>query len=164
MLSVATEIPMLLHTLQPIGNPPGISFDVEEGKTAVPPDQWEEGFCADLGINYYRMPLKLWSYDHGVIPADKNVEEFLKIMADPKNHPVLVHCFRGVHRTGTYCAIYRMEFQGWSNEEAMEELKALGYDNLEAEATLVVRESGLDVADRNLRNRGRKGITHDGTS
>jgi len=107
--------------------------DVEEGKATVPPDQWEEGFCANLGVNYHRMPLRVWSYDHGVIPADENVEKFLKIMADPKKHPVLVHCFRGVHRTGTYCAIYRMEFQGWSNEEAMEELKALGYDNLDKE-------------------------------
>jgi protein tyrosine/serine phosphatase len=107
--------------------------DVEEGKTAVPPDQWEEAFCKNLGINYFRMPLKVWSYDNGVVPADENVRRFLDIMADPKNHPVLVHCFRGVHRTGTYCAIYRMEFQGWTNEEAMDELKALGYENLDRE-------------------------------
>ena len=26
-----------------------------------------------------------------------------------------------------------MEFQGWSNDDAMEELKALGYDNLDKE-------------------------------
>jgi protein tyrosine/serine phosphatase len=107
--------------------------DIEEGKATVPPDQWEEGFCANLGINYYRMPLKVWSYDNGVIPADENVHRFLAIMADPKNYPVLVHCFRGVHRTGTYCAIYRMECQGWSNADAMQELKNLGYDNLDKE-------------------------------
>ena len=107
--------------------------DVEDGKAVVPPDQWEEGFCANLGINYVRMPLRVWSYDKGVVPADENVRKFLDIMADPKNQPVLVHCFRGVHRTGTYCAIFRMERQGWSNEDAIEELKELGYDKLDKE-------------------------------
>jgi tyrosine-protein phosphatase SIW14 len=107
--------------------------DVEEGKAEVAPDQWEEKSCADLGIKYVRMPLRVWSYDHGVIPADENVHRFLELMADPKNHPVLIHCYRGVHRTGTYSAVYRMERQGWSNEDAIEELKALGYTNLDRE-------------------------------
>lgn len=107
--------------------------DIEEGKALVPPDQWEEGFCANLGIRYVRMPLVLWSCQNGVVPADENVHRFVDIMADPKNYPVLIHCFRGIHRTGTYAAIYRMEFQGWSNAEAIEELKAWGYDNLDKE-------------------------------
>jgi protein tyrosine/serine phosphatase len=107
--------------------------DVEEGKTTVPPEQWEESFCARLGVNYVRLPLRVWSHKDGVIPADENVQRFREIMADRKNHPVLIHCYRGVHRTGTYTAIYRMERQGWSNADAMEELKALGYDNLDNE-------------------------------
>jgi tyrosine-protein phosphatase SIW14 len=108
-----------------------ISFrDVEAGKTVIPPDEWEELFCRKLGVNYVRMPLRHWSPIDGVPPAEENVTRFLEIMRDPKNYPVLVHCFRGVHRTGSYCAIYRMEFQGWSNQEAMEELHDLGYENL----------------------------------
>jgi tyrosine-protein phosphatase SIW14 len=112
-----------------------VSFrDVEEGKTTEPPDKWEEEFCAKRGVNYIRLPLRAWATDEtGVVPADENVKQFLAIMADPKNHPVLAHCFRGVHRTGTYCAIYRMECHGWSNDEAMDELKALGYENLDKE-------------------------------
>lgn len=111
-----------------------ISFrDAEEGKAAEPPDKWEEGLCARLGINYVRMPLRVWAEDRGVVPADENVRRFVEIMRDPKNHPVLAHCFRGVHRTGTYCAIYRMEFQCWSNAEALTELKELGYENIDRE-------------------------------
>jgi len=111
-----------------------VSFrDTEEGKAAVPPDQWEESFCAKLGVNHVRMPLRVWSYERGVIPADENVQRFLEIVNDPTKLPVLVHCFRGVHRTGTYCAIYRMECQGWSNADALAELKALGYENLDKE-------------------------------
>jgi tyrosine-protein phosphatase SIW14 len=111
-----------------------VSFrDVEEGKAVVPPDQWEEAFCSLKGINYVRMPLRVWSYDHGVIPADENVRRFLEIVSDPAKQPVLVHCFRGVHRTGSYCAVFRMECQGWSNADALEELRALGYENLDKE-------------------------------
>jgi protein tyrosine/serine phosphatase len=107
--------------------------DVEEGKNPEPPDPWEEQLCAKLGINYHRMPLRVWSEDHGAIPAEENVKKFLEIMADPNNRPVLVHCFAGIHRTGSYCAIYRMEYQGWSNAEAIDELKALGYVKLDQE-------------------------------
>jgi len=111
-----------------------VSFrDTEEGKNPEPPDKWEEAFCAKLGINYVRMPLRLWATQDGVVPADENVKQFLHLMADPKNRPVLVHCFRGVHRTGTYCAMCRMECEGWTNADAIEELKALGYDNLDRE-------------------------------
>ena len=56
-----------------------------------------------------------------------------KIMADPRNYPVLVHCFAGVHRTGAYCAIYRMEHERVTNAEAIDELKRSGYVNLDQE-------------------------------
>jgi protein tyrosine/serine phosphatase len=111
-----------------------VSFrDVEPGKTEEIPDAWEEALCAKLGVKFVRMPLRHWSAKNGPVPAEENVEKLLAILDDPGNHPVLVHCFKGVHRTGTYCAIYRMECQGWSNKDAMEELKALGYDKLDQE-------------------------------
>jgi tyrosine-protein phosphatase SIW14 len=111
-----------------------ISFrDVEDGKAAIPPDMWEDVFCANLGIHFVRMPLVVWSSKDGAIPADENVRRFLEITSDRKNQPVLIHCFRGVHRTGTYAAIYRMEVQGWSNADAIDELKCLGYVNLDKE-------------------------------
>ena len=41
--------------------------------------------------------------------------------------PVYLHCKVGRDRTGTFAAIYRIEVDGWTNEEAMEELQAFGY-------------------------------------
>jgi len=112
-----------------------VSFrDAEVGKSSVPPDLWEEAFCATKGINHVRLPLRYWSInEQGIVPADENVKKFLGVLADPKNQPVLVHCFRGAHRTGMYCAIYRMEHQAWSNEDAIQEIQDLGYDNFENE-------------------------------
>jgi protein tyrosine/serine phosphatase len=112
-----------------------VSFrDAEEGKSVEPPDKWEETLAQRLGITHVRFPLRHWWPDAtGAAPADANVEKFLAIMRDKSKHPVLVHCYRGVHRTGTYCAIFRMECHRWSNAEAMAELKALGYDKLDEE-------------------------------
>lgn len=92
-----------------------------------PPDQAEEEFCRKEGYNFYRLPPLAWWASEGPAPAEKNVALFRQIMSDPKNYPVLVHCFAGIHRTGTFCAIYRMEFEGWSSAQAIAEMRALGY-------------------------------------
>ena len=52
-------------------------------------------------------------------------------MKDEKNLPVLLHCFAGTHRTGAYVAVYRMDFEGWSSEKALTELRGLGYITLD---------------------------------
>jgi tyrosine-protein phosphatase SIW14 len=99
-----------------------------------PPDAWEEPLCARLGVNYVRIKPDIWvSLDGGPIPADKTVAQFLSIVKDPTKQPVLVHCFRGAHRTGSYCALFRMDCQGWNNADAIAEMKALGYDNIDKE-------------------------------
>jgi tyrosine-protein phosphatase SIW14 len=93
----------------------------------------EEVYCHSQEINYLRIAPRGWSATGGVIPAAEGVKTFLKVMDDPANFPVLIHCMRGVHRTGAFCAVYRMEYQGWSNVKAIEELRACGYKELEDE-------------------------------
>jgi protein-tyrosine phosphatase len=41
--------------------------------------------------------------------------------------PVLVHCWRGSDRTGAVVAAYRIAFQGWTREQAIDELVNGGY-------------------------------------
>jgi protein tyrosine/serine phosphatase len=96
------------------------------------PDRDEEKFCKRLGLNYHRITPRRWEGRNGEpAPVEEGVQKFIAIMADARNYPVLVHCFGGVHRAGAYSAIYRMEFEGWSNEQAIEELKASGYTELQ---------------------------------
>ena len=114
-----------------------VSFRTPE-PGGVAPDIWEEDFCNKLGINYVRIPYDLWvSLDGGPIPVQKSVDRFLAIMKNKENHPVLVHCFRGVHRTGGFCTVFRMECQQWSNADAIDELRANGYDNLDKEKDIL---------------------------
>ncbi len=57
------------------------------------------------------------------VPTQEALDRFLAVMDDKANWPVLVHCEHGVGRTGVFCAIYRMEFDGWSAEDAVAEAR-----------------------------------------
>jgi protein tyrosine/serine phosphatase len=96
-------------------------------------DRAEEEFCQKAEINFYRLPPRSWDTSYRVAEAEVNVRQFRAILEDPDNYPILVHCFAGIHRTGAYVAIYRMECEGWTNEAAIAEVEALGYDNLDRE-------------------------------
>ncbi len=100
-----------------------------------PPDLAEEGVCEQLDIQHIRLGYQAWISPDEISPApvEKSVRRFVEIMRDPSNYPVLIHCWAGVHRTGAYCAIYRMEFDHWTNAEAIAELKSMGYDTLDDE-------------------------------
>ncbi|NSW45313.1 MAG: tyrosine-protein phosphatase [Bacteroidales bacterium] len=57
---------------------------------------------------------------------DKDVIAALKILKiAPK--PLLFHCKHGSDRTGLIAAMYRIIFQGWTKEQALEELKQGNY-------------------------------------
>src|SRR5262249_37515108 len=94
-------------------------------------------FCKKNEINYYRIPPRPWWASDGSVPAEEGVHRFCDIMDRPENYPVLVHCFAGSHRTGAYCAVYRMEYQGWSNARAIAEMKACGYKEIDDELDLL---------------------------
>jgi protein tyrosine/serine phosphatase len=60
--------------------------------------------------------------------------------------PVLIHCWHGSDRTGFIVAGYRMIFQGWSRESAIEELRLGGFGYHEASypnITKTLREMDL---------------------
>jgi protein tyrosine/serine phosphatase len=98
------------------------------------PDWGEEEFCRQRDIRYVRITPRPWSSDDGgPAPVEAGIQTFLRTMDDRTSYPVLVHCFAGVHRTGAYVAVYRMEYEGWSNKRALNELRAGGYTNLDTE-------------------------------
>jgi tyrosine-protein phosphatase SIW14 len=95
----------------------------------LPPDTWEEDFCAARGLNHIRIVPRAWSPDEkGEVPAEEAVQDFLKVMDNKANYPVLVHCFAGIHRTGTMCAIFRMEYQHWPADRAINEMQVCGFE------------------------------------
>jgi len=57
------------------------------------------------------------------VPPPETVERFLALLDDPARLPILLHCEHGVGRTGVLTAIYRMEHEGWSADEAIAEAR-----------------------------------------
>jgi tyrosine-protein phosphatase SIW14 len=95
----------------------------------LPPDTWEEDYCQSHGLKHVRIVPRVWGADErGEVPAEQTVQEFLQVMDDPANYPVLVHCFAGIHRTGMMCAVFRMDYQGWNVDRAIQEMQHYGYE------------------------------------
>jgi tyrosine-protein phosphatase SIW14 len=64
-----------------------------------------------------------------VHPETEDVVEFLKIVTNPKNQPIFVHCREGVDRTGMMIALYRMVVQDWPRDKAIKEMKRKGFND-----------------------------------
>jgi protein tyrosine/serine phosphatase len=65
------------------------------------------------------------------VPTKETLTKFFEILDNPKSYPVLIHCYHGVGRAKIYSAIYRIEYENWSNKDARAKtrlvLEALGY-------------------------------------
>lgn len=87
----------------------------------------ESELCQQLGVRYVLLTPDLLPPDNRLDQQPPAVAEFLRILDDESNYPILLHCKAGLHRTGRLTAIYRMEYQGWTAGEALRELRANGY-------------------------------------
>ena len=83
----------------------------------------EKEFAAENGLNFHNFPIGS-SHDE----IEETVERFLAIADDKSNWPILVHCSRGKERSGVLSAIYRIEYERWSNEQALQETYNLGLE------------------------------------
>jgi len=117
----------------------GVKTVVNLRKLHSDEDEIEEAGLAKDTFNYVEIPLHAWA------AGDEHIVAFLKVMADPKNHPVFVHCQHGADRTGTMSAIYRVAFQGWSKQEALDEMQNGGFGFHSVWANLIDYLEKVDV-------------------
>src|SRR6185503_11852875 len=71
-------------------------------------DRYEASNVEAAGMRFVRIPLST-----GDAPSNAAIDDFLKLVNDPANQPVYVHCMGGRHRTGALTAVYRMAHDGW---------------------------------------------------
>lgn len=83
----------------------------------------EQGLVEAQGMKFFRIGMSDKSQ-----PAPEQVELFLKIVNDPANQPVFIHCAGGRHRTGAMSAIYRMTHDGWTADQAFQEMKQYDFE------------------------------------
>lgn len=58
--------------------------------------------------------------------TDSEIIAALKVIMEEET-PILIHCWHGSDRTGTVIALYRIIFQNWSRQAALDELINGGY-------------------------------------
>ena len=91
------------------------------------------------GLGYEHIFVKTWA------PQRDEVVRFLKTATDPQRQPVLVHCQHGADRTGSMVAIYRVAAQGWSMQDAAQEMTEGGYGFHAVWVNLIPWLNSLDI-------------------
>lgn len=93
-----------------------IVIDAREGSR-----EDERKLVAKLGMKYVQIP---W---HCPYPKDSVMAKFLTVIRDNPGRRVFVHCKTGDDRTGLMIAVWRMVEQGWTTEQAREEMQIYGF-------------------------------------
>jgi tyrosine-protein phosphatase SIW14 len=80
----------------------------------------EAEIVRSLGMKYINVPL-----DGYQAPTADEVSKVMAVLNDTSAGKVFVHCRRGADRTGTVLAMYRIEHDHWTNQQALEEAKSM---------------------------------------
>jgi protein tyrosine/serine phosphatase len=90
---------------------PGTGDEVNNPEIPAELTAEKEAIAKIKGVNYF-------NNGSDQVPKPHNLDTFFKIMDDPKNYPVLIHCYHGVGRAEMYSAIYRIEYENMDRDEA----------------------------------------------
>lgn len=82
----------------------------------------EKDIVEELGMKSISIPLSVFKTVN-----DEHIDKFLKVVNDPKNQPVYVHCRQGQDRCGTMVGIYRLTQQNWDSDQTYKEMLKYGF-------------------------------------
>ena len=90
---------------------PGTGDDVNNPEVPEELTAEREAIAKIKGVNYF-------NNGSDQVPTQANVDSFLKIMDNPDNYPVLIHCYHGIGRAELYSALYKIEYEGKDPDKA----------------------------------------------
>jgi protein tyrosine/serine phosphatase len=90
---------------------PGTGDDVNNPENAAELEAEKIAIAKINGVNYF-------NDGSDQVPTNDNLNLFYKIMDNPANYPVLIHCYHGVGRAELYSAVYRIEYENWDKDKA----------------------------------------------
>jgi tyrosine-protein phosphatase SIW14 len=76
-------------------------------------------FCEEQNIQFLAVPMEGNKEPFLDIPPEA-MHRAVSLLCDARNHPILIHCNKGKHRTGTVCGCLR-QLQGWSLTSTFDE-------------------------------------------
>jgi len=84
---------------------------------------WERRQAESLNIRFVSIPVSGWSP-----PTNDQVAAFLALFHNNAKEKIFVHCRFGDDRTGVFVATYRMAYEGWPAQQAMNEMYFFGFN------------------------------------
>lgn len=83
----------------------------------------EKAYAAENGLKFYNFSIGRSHED-----IERTVNRFLEIVDEKSHWPILLHCSRGKERSGVLSAVFRIEYDRWPNEQALQETYRLGLE------------------------------------
>jgi protein tyrosine/serine phosphatase len=93
-------------------------------------EPWDKGdeqqAALASGLQFLRIEMNPLPYPE---PTLDQIQQAVAILADPANQPVFVHCYHGSDRTGIVVGAYRILDDGWTADQAIAEVDAIGHSS-----------------------------------
>jgi protein tyrosine/serine phosphatase len=106
-----------IGVLRTLGVKTILNIDNEQRAVAM-----ESSWAQAQGIRYVSIPLSGF-----LAPSDQNMDRIFRVIHDPSNYPIFVHCKHGEDRTGLVVGLYRYYDEHWSAQAAYDEMLAHGF-------------------------------------
>jgi tyrosine-protein phosphatase SIW14 len=94
-------------------------INLRDGKKDI---ESEKAAVEALGMKSVSIPLSVFK-----TVKNDDMDRFLKIVNDPQQQPVFMHCRQGQDRCGTMVGIYRLTQQSWTASDAYKEMLKYGF-------------------------------------
>ncbi len=75
-----------------------------------------------LGMRFVNIPGNGWSP-----PQDEQIAQFFSLVRERPRRKIFVHCWLGSDRTGVFIATYRIAFDAWTPEQALQEMRSFHF-------------------------------------
>src|SRR5262245_47887459 len=82
----------------------------------------EKAMVEKAGMKYIQIPMTTHE-----APSPGKISQFLGLVTNPESTPIYLHCVGGKHRTGVMTALYRMTDEGWTADQAFQEMKKYNF-------------------------------------
>jgi predicted protein tyrosine phosphatase len=82
----------------------------------------ERQHAESLGIRFINLPGSGWA-----TADDEQIAEFFSLIRERPRRKIFIHCWLGGDRSGMFIAAYRIAFEGWTPEQAIQEMRSFHY-------------------------------------
>ncbi|GEM_PF-247289 len=84
-----------------------------------------EEYAIEKINNEHNTTIRHINIPSGQVPTAQTLEKFFAILDNNDSYPILIHCYHGTGRAAIYSALYRIEYEGFKNDEARMLTRAL---------------------------------------